>query len=93
MTWAQTFVGTWFIVAGLLMLLSEAKVIRSGTGQKLPWLLSFQWSVLNQALRNRDRQRDGATFWAITLSMIAMNAFIVVFGIFLLFSAWLDLAQ
>ena len=86
--WIMTAVGVWFIFFGSLGLVNEAKTIRAGSGSRLPWYLSFYWATINNALRNRDRLRDNATFWAITIGMIAMNALLTAFGILQLWLAW-----
>jgi Zn-dependent protease with chaperone function len=77
----MTALGVWFVFIGSLGLRTEARVIRAGSGGTLPWFLSFHWTVVTNALQNRDRHRDNATFWAITISMIAMYVVLIAFGI------------
>ena len=86
--WIMTAVGVWFTFYGSLGLVYEVKTIRAGSGSRLPWYLSFYWTTINSALQNRDRLRDNATFWAITIGMIAMYAFLTAFGVLQLWLAW-----
>ena len=77
--------GLWFLFVGISGILYETKVIRAGRVEKASWLIAFLMEWQRKPLMKRDRSVDSATFWALSLSVMAVYVFFIVFALFFIF--------